>query len=354
MRPFIPSLAITIAALAVPALATGQEPVAGESPTASPEGHGVGSAAQLTPPRPVAVPQPVAPQPAAGRISIKVRGGQRVRRVRYVVRGTRVVVEGRARPFVPGQVATMDIYRRGRVVGTRRAQIRQEGAAGRVTFSFKARRRGRIRLVIRHDATPAQSAFRSRAKRVKVVAPRAGQGARGTRVLLLQRGLRRLGFAVPVTGSYDVGTSRAVLAFRKTNGLRRYGYASRRVFSLVLRGRGAFRVRYPRAGRHVEFDWSRQVLALIERGRPRRVYHASSGKASTPTVFGTFRFYRKQPGTNSHGMVHSNYFVGGYAIHGYASVPSYPASHGCIRVPIPNATAINGRISLGEAIFVYR
>jgi len=248
----------------------------------------------------------------------------------------------------------MDIYRRGRVVGTRRAQIRQEGAAGRVTFSFKARRRGRIRLVIRHDATPAQSAFRSRAKRVKVVAPRAGQGARGTRVLLLQRGLRRLGFAVPVTGRYDGGTSRAVLAFRKTNGLGRNGYADRRVFSLVLGGRGVFRVRYPRAGRHVEFDWSRQVLALIDRGRARRVYHASSGKPSTPTVFGTFRFYLKQAGTNSKGMVDSNYFIGGYAIHGFPSVPNYPASHGCIRVPNTNAAAINGQISYGETIFVYR
>ncbi|MGH3992059.1 MAG: L,D-transpeptidase, partial [Pseudonocardiaceae bacterium] len=148
--------------------------------------------------------------------------------------------------------------------------------------------------------------------------------------------------------------SRAVLAFRKTNGLGRNGYADRRIFSLVLRGRGAFRVRYPRAGRHVEFDWSRQVLALIEGGRARRVYHASSGKASTPTVFGTFRFYSKQPGTNSVGMVHSNYFIGGYAIHGYPSVPSYPASHGCIRVPIPNAADINRQISLGQTIFVYR
>jgi hypothetical protein len=159
---------------------------------------------------------------------------------------------------------------------------------------------------------------------------------------------------VSVTGFYDGGTSRAVLAFRKVNGLGRNGYATRRVFSLVLRNRGAFRVRFPKAGRHVEFDWSRQVLALIDRGRARRVYHASSGKASTPTVFGSFRFYRKEPGTNSHGMVQSNYFIGGYAIHGYPSVPTYPASHGCIRVPIPNAYDIDRQISLGERIFVYR
>ena len=39
-------------------------------------------------------------------------------------------------------------------------------------------------------------------------------------------------------------------------------------------------------------------------------------------------------------MVDSSYFIGGYAIHGYSSVPNYPASHGCLRVPIPNARQI--------------
>jgi len=120
--------------------------------------------------------------------------------------------------------------------------------ATEVRVQKPSHRPGLVKLVIRHEGTAAQSAFSSRAARMKVVAPRAGQGARGTYVLLLQRGLRRLGFAVPVTGLYDGGTSRAVLAFRKTNGLGRNGYADRRVFSLVLRGRGAFRVRYPRAG----------------------------------------------------------------------------------------------------------
>jgi lipoprotein-anchoring transpeptidase ErfK/SrfK len=52
-------------------------------------------------------------------------------------------------------------------------------------------------------------------------------------------------------------------------------------------------------------------------------------------------------------MVHSNYFIGGYAIHGYASVPNYPASHGCLRVPIPNAYSIFNWIDLGDRIFVY-
>jgi hypothetical protein len=130
--------------------------------------------------------------------------------------------------------------------------------------------------------------------------------------------------------------------------------ANRAVYKLLWAGKGGFRLRYPRAGRHVEFDWSRQVLVLASGGKPERIYHASSGKPSTPTVFGTFSFYRKQPGTNSEGMVDSNYFIRGYAVHGYHDVPAYAASHGCIRVPIPNAASINAWINLGERIYVYR
>ena len=225
------------------------------------------------------------------------------------------------------------------------------GKRGAYEFRFKVGNAGPVRLVVKHKRSAAQRAFRTRNETIQVVNWSAGPGSRGIKVRLLQRGLRRLGFAVPVGGPYGGATARAVLAYRKTNNMRRTGRASATVYSRVFRGRGRFRPRHPRAGRHVEFDWSRQVLAFVDHGRAVAVYHASSGKPSTPTVFGTFRFYRKQPGTNSHGMVHSNYFIGGYAVHGYGSVPNYPASHGCIRVPIPNAAAINHRIRLGETIY---
>jgi lipoprotein-anchoring transpeptidase ErfK/SrfK len=80
----------------------------------------------------------------------------------------------------------------------------------------------------------------------------------------------------------------------------------------------------------------------------------SSGKASTPTVQGTFHFYRSQPGSNSHGMYYSRYFYAGYAVHGYPSVPAnYPASHGCLRVPMADAYRIYKSIYIGETIYVY-
>jgi hypothetical protein len=309
------------------------------------------AAAQVTTPT---TPAP-APKPKAGRMSIDLAGGIATSRYRYVIRGQRVKVTGSVRPFVARQVVTVLVVRRGKVEQRKRARIAAAGRGrGRFVVRFIARRRGLLRVVAIHRATSAQAAFRSPPKRVKAVLWSAGSGSRGIPVLLLQRGLRALGYAVPISGFYDGGTSRAVLAFNKVNLMARTGYASTAVYSRVFRGQGRFNLRYPRAGRHVEFDWSRQVLALADKGRAFRVFHASSGKPSTPTVFGTFRFYLKTPGTNSEGMVDSNYFIGGYAIHGYHSVPPYAASHGCIRIPIPNAGYVYGWIRLGMRIMVYR
>jgi hypothetical protein len=305
-------------------------------------------------PTPTSKPKPK-PKPKAGRMSIKLAGGLATRRLRYVIRGQRVKVVGSVRPFVAGQVVTVLVVRKGKVSQRKRARItRASRGAGRFVAHFIARRRGLRRVVAVHRGTGTQAAFRSRSKRLEVVLWRAGSGAGGTKVLLLQRGLRSLGYAVPVTGFYNGGTSRAVLAFRKVQGWARNGYASIAVYAKVFRRRGRFQLRYPRAGRHVEFDWSRQVVVLADHGRAFRVYHASSGKPSTPTVFGTFHFYSKTPGTNSHGMVDSNYFFRGYAIHGYPEVPPYAASHGCIRIPIPNAAFVYSWIPLGMTIFVYR
>jgi lipoprotein-anchoring transpeptidase ErfK/SrfK len=85
----------------------------------------------------------------------------------------------------------------------------------------------------------------------------------------------------------------------------------------------------------------------------RRIYHISSGAPATPTVLGRYRVYRKSPGTAWNGMVHSSYFVRGYAIHGYASVPTFPASHGCLRVPIPDAWSIYRWVRMGDVVRVY-
>ncbi len=155
-------------------------------------------------------------------------------------------------------------------------------------------------------------------------------------------------------GRYDARTARAVLAFRKVAGLGRTLIASPQVFRHLARGGGRFHVRFPTHGKHVEADLSRQVLALIEGRRVVRIYPTSSGTAATPTVLGSYRVYMKTPGTNGSGMVDSSYFIRGYAIHGYPSVPTFPASHGCLRVPIPDARPIFNWLRQGDGVIVYR
>ncbi len=272
-------------------------------------------------------------------------------KVRYFAPSQQVVVRGRVQPAVPGEVLTLYAVRGRKASKTVRRRVR---AGGRFTFKFKVGGTGQLRLVVKHRASAGQIAFRTRSRRISVVDWQAGAGERGVKVLLLQRALLDQGYATPVTGYYDDATARGVLAFRKVNELGRDGYASKPVYAMLARGRGAFTLRYPKAGKHVEFDWSRQVLVLARGAKPYRTYHTSSGTPATPTVFGSFRFYLQTPGTNAKGMVHSSYFIGGYAIHGYASVPNYPASHGCLRVPIPNALQIFNWIDVGDRIFTYR
>jgi peptidoglycan hydrolase-like protein with peptidoglycan-binding domain len=303
---------------------------------------GAGPAAAQTTPEPV---------PAAGAAKYKLDGGIAAKKMRYYARGQEVVLRGRVSPPVPGEVLTLYAVR-GRKASKK--VRRKVGLGGRFSFRFKVGGPGVIRLAVKHRRSAAQEAFRTPGHRITVVDWQAGSGERGLKVLLLQRGLVSEGYATPVTGYYDAGTARGVLAFRKANGMGRDGYASREVYGMLLRGRGAYKLRYPKAGKHVEFDWSRQVLVLARGAKPYRTYHTSSGAPATPTVFGSYRFYLQTPGTNSLGMVHSSYFIGGYAIHGYASVPPYPASHGCLRVPIPNAWSIFNWIDVGDRIFTYR
>jgi peptidoglycan hydrolase-like protein with peptidoglycan-binding domain len=172
-------------------------------------------------------------------------------------------------------------------------------------------------------------------------------------VRLLQAQLAQRGYVIGQPGFYDARTARAVLAFRKVTGMARTEIASSDVFKRLAAGGGVFRVRFPGHGKHVEADLSRQVIALIRNGKVERIYPVSSGKPSTPTIKGHFRVYQKSPGTNAKGMFMSSYFIRGYAIHGYPSVPVFPASHGCLRVPMAEAVPIFNWLSRGDIVDVY-
>jgi len=93
---------------------------------------------------------------------------------------------------------------------------------------------------------------------------------------------------------------------------------------------------------HVVIDKSQQVLRAYEGNRVVLQTHISTGRRGRETPNGRFhaqskslmhysRLYGNAP------MPYSVQIAGNYFIHGFASVPSYPASHGCIRVPVDTA-----------------
>ena len=141
------------------------------------------------------------------------------------------------------------------------------------------------------------------------------------------------------------------MAFRKVNGMARNFQATPEIFAARLRrGRP---IAHPGAGKHVEVDISKQVMALADGGEAKYVFHVATGAAATPSDVGGFTFYRKDPGFNAIGMYYSVYYNRGEATHGYHSVPPYPASHGCIRNPIPDSIFIYNWIDLGNKMYVY-
>ena len=259
------------------------------------------------------------------------------------------------KPFVPGQTAVVRFYRNGRRVKAAQPPLvpSPTGKSAYAVLPFTSRRPGRVVVRATHSATPQVATLKAKGVGVSVVRPSARPGARGPVVRLLQAQLAQRGYVVGRRGLYDARTARAVLAFRKVTGMRRTNVAGPDVFAKLARGAGRFRVRFPSHGKHVEADLSRQVVALIRNGRAERIYPVSSGKPSTPTIQGHFRVYLKAPGTNAKGMYMSSYFIRGYAIHGYPSVPVFPASHGCVRVPMSEAVSIFRWLTRGEIVDVY-
>jgi peptidoglycan hydrolase-like protein with peptidoglycan-binding domain len=298
-------------------------------------------------------PPATAPAPVVGSMKLVLQkvGGSPP----FALVGGRIVVRGVVTPYVGGQSVKVSFYREGRKVEVRTVSVLAIGnGAGQFHINFSSPDAGLVQARAAHYASPQQGAFGARSQGVRFVNANLGLGASGQSVRLLQSELDVLHYAVPLTGVLDEGTGRALVAYRKMTGQERIPYVGRKVFELLERGAGSFHVRYPRDGRHVEADLTRQVLAEIEPGgRVRTIYMMSSGKPSTPTVIGRFSVYSKTPGTNTEGMVDSNYFIRGYAIHGYAEVPTYAASHGCLRVPIPDAPAIYSWVQQGTPVDVY-
>jgi hypothetical protein len=246
--------------------------------------------------------------------------------------------------LVPRHAGTVRI----RVLAGRRVvgEARRGGAAAVRIPSAQART---LRVVVETRPRPGFTTAR-RTLTTRVVLPSLGRGARGPSVLALERRLRELRYALRGADSvYGHDTVEAVLAFQKVHRLTRTG----RVDGAFWRQLAAASVPRPRrgGGDHVEIDKTRNVLYEIVGGRVNRIVHVSTG-ATGNTPVGTFHVYRKVGGWDWV-LWYPLYFLRGFAIHGYPSVPAYPASHGCVRVPMWIAPSIFSHYGYGTRIVVY-
>jgi len=177
--------------------------------------------------------------------------------------------------------------------------------------------------------------------------------------------LAQLGYWTgPVDGVFDVGSRSALIAFQKREG--RLVTAKLTVDELeALRASVAPQPRDP-GYEHVEVDIDRQVLMLVGKDGDVRMLPVSTGNdekfmsdgqesvAYTPR--GRFVVYDKTFGWENGtlgSVYYANYITGGVAIHGYETVPTKPASHGCIRIPMYAAREVSKLLPLGTIVLVY-
>jgi hypothetical protein len=276
-------------------------------------------------------------------VPVAVRPGLDVALPRTRMLGRPLVLHAKLKPRGSGTLKVR-IWRGGR-------ELRAREFAGRARLRLSTKRVADY--VVRIEVTP-RGGYRSRQRtfRSSVFVPYLARGAHGPSVRILESRLAQLRYALRGVDTYfSYDTADAVLAFQKVHGLARTG----RVGPAFWRRLQAAHVpvaRYRGGGRHVEVDKSRQVLLEVDRGRVVRVVHVSTG-ATGNTPVGRWHVYSKVPGFLPSGMFYSSFFVGAFAIHGYHSVPAYPASHGCVRIPMWVAPSFFASRGYGEPVFIY-
>lgn len=266
----------------------------------------------------------------------------------------KVPVKGTVSPWVPGQRVEVVFYFNGhRLVHHQVAVQKGPDETGVFRSSVIVKKNGKYAVSAKHVATPELGPDSTVRKSWRVSFPALHPGDCGKVVKGFKAELAKMGYVSGGGSCFNGRLGREVLAYRKVNDMDRSQKAGAGLVKKVFSGKGGYDVRYPDAGEHVEVPLSKQVMVLIKGGKPFAIYPVSTGKPSTPTVTGHYSFYRREPGLNSHGMYYSFYWHNGYAVHGYAEVPNYAASHGCVRTFIADQPRIYEQLNYGESIFVF-
>ena len=190
------------------------------------------------------------------------------------------------------------------------------------------------------------------------------RGAEGAQVLGLQERLVQLHYDPgTVDGRYGDGTALAVMAFQKVSGLGWTGVADTATLAALVGATDPAPLVPAGAPTRVEVDMARQVLLVWNDGQLVKILPVSTGSGKrycesgncgvAVTPLGEFRAERRIPGLHHSplGVLYNPvFFHQGFAIHGSPSIPPYPASHGCVRVPIQSSRWIYDHIADGTPI----
>ena len=202
-----------------------------------------------------------------------------------------------------------------------------------------------------------------RASAVRQAKPTGGlePGDHGRPVAALKDALRGAGYLVDTDSDrYTSATRDAVMAFQKVNGLPRTGNASPRTIEALRTP-----VQPPLVGgpeTRLEVDKSTQTGVFLRGGRIEYIVNASTGQPRVydgkyrETPAGAYEVAWKVNGWRESdlGLLYKpSYFHDGLAVHGAAKVPAYPASHGCVRVPMWAADKVFRDLSLGTPIIIH-
>ncbi len=204
----------------------------------------------------------------------------------------------------------------------------------------------------------------------KPIPPKASASAKPitkTDIQQAEQRLTDLGYwAGPADGVWDEASRQALIAFQKVERARATGRLTRAEAN-ALSAAHPPRPRHSQ-GPHVEIDLARQVLFLVDgngkvgnalpisSGSGKRFREAGYPETMAVTPCGQLEVYQKVAGwrTSPLGEMHNPlYIVGGIAIHGSASVPTYPASHGCIRIPMNASHRLHHMVPKGTPVYVY-
>lgn len=278
---------------------------------------------------------------------VKVRPKVTVRLERVRLFG-KARITGTVKPAQDEGRVTVSLFRGGSPLRRSKLSLRN----GRhFAATFRVRKATRYRATASFtDAAGARGTDRSAV--VSPPLPSLEPGSRGIYVKLLETRLRDL--AYHLFGSdrrYTERTADAVRAFNKIEGRARLGTVDSSTWRALANARRVW-PRYRTDGFHIEVDQTRQVLLMVKDAKVTGILHVSTG-ANGYTHDGTYRVYRKIEGYSGGRLYYPSYFHGRRALHGWPEVPTYNASHGCVRLPMWAAKWAHGKADMGTTIRIY-